>query len=128
VIFKSTFDSSCFESFSKVLTCGSVARYLRGLERMNDLRNLSQSERLEHVVRLLETRDYVQVAELSQTFAVSEVTVRSDLTELARQGLVARIRGGVRALQHGNSEVGSTYASASRSTESARSRARRPRW
>ena len=73
---------------------------------MNDLRNLSQSERLEHVVRLLETRDYVQVAELSQTFAVSEVTVRSDLTELARQGLVARIRGGVRALQHGNSEVG----------------------
>src|SRR6266550_8723598 len=75
-------------------------------ERMNDLRNLSQSERLEHVVRLLETRDYVQVAELSQAFAVSEVTVRSDLTELARQGLVARIRGGVRALQHGNSEVG----------------------
>src|SRR3989454_3129073 len=75
-------------------------------KRMNDLRNLSQSERLEHVVRLLETRDYVQVAELSQAFAVSEVTVRSDLTELARQGLVARIRGGVRALQHGNSEVG----------------------
>jgi DeoR/GlpR family transcriptional regulator of sugar metabolism len=73
---------------------------------MNDLRNLSQSERLEHVVRLLETRDYVQVAELSQAFAVSEVTVRSDLTELARQGLVARIRGGVRALQDGNSEVG----------------------
>ena len=73
---------------------------------MNDLRNLSQSERMEHVLRLLETRDYVQVAELSQAFAVSEVTVRSDLTELARQGLVARIRGGVRALQHGQSEVG----------------------
>jgi DeoR/GlpR family transcriptional regulator of sugar metabolism len=73
---------------------------------MNDLRNLSQSERMEHVLRLLETRDYVQVAELSQAFAVSEVTVRSDLTELARQGLVARIRGGVRALQHGHSEVG----------------------
>ena len=74
--------------------------------RMDDLRNLSQSERMEHVLRLLETRDYVQVAELSQAFAVSEVTVRSDLTELARQGLVARIRGGVRALQHGQSEVG----------------------
>jgi len=73
---------------------------------MDDLRNLSQSERMEHVLRLLETRDYVQVAELSQAFAVSEVTVRSDLTELARQGLVARIRGGVRALQHGQSEVG----------------------
>src|SRR2546430_438733 len=73
---------------------------------MNDLRNLSQSERMEHVLRLLETRDYVQVAELSQAFAVSEVTVRSDLTELARQGLVARIRGGVRAIEHGHSEVG----------------------
>jgi DeoR/GlpR family transcriptional regulator of sugar metabolism len=73
---------------------------------MNELRNLSQSERMEHVLRLLETRDYIQVAELSQAFAVSEVTVRSDLTELARQGLVARIRGGVRALEHGGSEVG----------------------
>src|SRR5438309_3956042 len=75
-------------------------------KRVNDLRNLSQSERMEHVLRLLETRDYVQVAELSQAFAVSEVTVRSDLTELARQGLVARIRGGVRPLEHGGSEVG----------------------
>jgi DeoR/GlpR family transcriptional regulator of sugar metabolism len=34
------------------------------------------------------------------------VTVRSDLTSLARQGLVARVRGGVRALQQGQSEVG----------------------
>jgi DeoR/GlpR family transcriptional regulator of sugar metabolism len=75
-------------------------------DRVDELRNLSQSERMEHVLRLLATRDYVQVAELSQTFAVSEVTVRSDLTELARQGLVARIRGGVRALQQGQSEVG----------------------
>src|SRR5919198_707466 len=70
------------------------------------LHNLSQPERMQHVLRLLETRDYVPVAELSEAFAVSEVTVRSDLTELARQGLVARIRGGVRALQQGQSEVG----------------------
>jgi DeoR family transcriptional regulator of aga operon len=72
----------------------------------DDLRNLSQSERMQHVLRLLETHDYVRVAELSKAFAVSEVTVRSDLTELARQGLAARIRGGVRALQQGQSEVG----------------------
>src|SRR6267378_738996 len=76
------------------------------IEPMNGLRNLSQSQRMEHVLRLLETRDYVPVAELSESFAVSEVTVRSDLTELARQGLVARIRGGVRALQQGQSEAG----------------------
>jgi len=61
---------------------------------------------MQHVLHLLESRDYLPVAELSEAFAVSEVTVRSDLTELARQGLVARIRGGVRALQHGQSEVG----------------------
>jgi DeoR family transcriptional regulator of aga operon len=61
---------------------------------------------MRHVLRLLETRDYVPVAELSESFAVSEVTVRSDIGELARQGLVARIRGGVRALQQGQTEVG----------------------
>jgi len=70
------------------------------------IRNLSQSERMQHVLSLLETRDYVPVAELSEAFAVSEVTVRSDLAELARQGLVARIRGGVRSLQQGQSEAG----------------------
>jgi len=32
--------------------------------------------------------------------------VRSDLSALAREGLVARVRGGVRALQHGQTEVG----------------------
>src|SRR3989442_12325075 len=61
---------------------------------------------MQHVLHLLESRDYVPVAELSEAFAVSEVTVRSDLAELARQGLVARIRGGVRALQQGQSEAG----------------------
>ena len=61
---------------------------------------------MEYVLRLLESRDSVQVTELAEVFSVSEVTVRSDLTELARQGLVARVRGGVRALQHGQSEVG----------------------
>ncbi len=61
---------------------------------------------MQHVLRMLETRASVPVSELSQAFAVSEVTVRSDLTMLARQGLVARVRGGVRALQQGQSEVG----------------------
>jgi DeoR/GlpR family transcriptional regulator of sugar metabolism len=61
---------------------------------------------MEHVLRLLETRDYVQVAELSQTFAVSEVTVRNDLGQLARDGLVARIRGGARAPGQSQLEVG----------------------
>src|SRR5205823_4255288 len=61
---------------------------------------------MQEVLRLLETRDSVQVTELAEAFSVSEVTVRSDLTVLAEQGLVARIRGGVRAPQQGQSEVG----------------------
>src|SRR4029079_16500891 len=69
------------------------------------LSGLPQQERMQHVPRLLETRDSVQVAELAETFSVSEVTVRSDLTTMAGQGLVARIRGGVRALRDGP-EVG----------------------
>src|SRR5215813_10052412 len=71
-----------------------------------DLPNLSQPERMQHVLRMLETRDSVHVSELAEAFAVSEVTVRSDLTTLARQGLVARVRGGVRTLQQSGSEVG----------------------
>src|SRR5918995_1382324 len=68
--------------------------------------NLSQGERMQQVLQMLETRDSVHVAELAETFAVSEVTIRSDLGELARQGLVPRVRGGVRPLQRGHSELG----------------------
>ena len=58
------------------------------------------------MLRLVEDHDYVHVSELSETFSVSEVTVRNDLAVLARQGLVARVRGGARALQQGQSELG----------------------
>jgi len=61
---------------------------------------------MQEVLRMLETRDSVPVAELAEAFLVSEVTVRSDLSTLASQGLVARVRGGVRSLQQGQSEVG----------------------
>jgi DeoR/GlpR family transcriptional regulator of sugar metabolism len=72
----------------------------------HDVANLSQQERMQEVLRMLETRDAVHVTELSKVFAVSEVTVRSDLSHLARQGLVARVRGGVRPLERGQSELG----------------------
>jgi DeoR family transcriptional regulator of aga operon len=63
------------------------------------------NERMRSVLELLETRDAVTVAELARAFDVSEVTVRNDLTVLARRGLVARVRGGARALQRGQSEA-----------------------
>src|SRR5260221_12665432 len=61
---------------------------------------------MRHVLHLLESRDSVAVTELAEAFSVSGVPVRSDLSLLARQGLAARVRGGVRALSHGQSEVG----------------------
>lgn len=62
-------------------------------------------DRMRYVCDLLESRDGVSVGELAELFGVSEVTVRSDLSSLARRGLVARIRGGARALQRGQSEI-----------------------
>src|SRR6476646_261592 len=71
-----------------------------------ELPNFSQGERMQRVLEMLETRDSVHVAELSEEFSVSEVTVRNDLSELARQGLVARVRGGVRPRTRSQSELG----------------------
>jgi DeoR/GlpR family transcriptional regulator of sugar metabolism len=77
-----------------------------GMDEREVVPNFSQQDRMDAVLRLLEARDSVQVAELAELFSISEVTVRSDLTTLAKQGLVARVRGGVRAIRQGNAEVG----------------------
>src|SRR5262245_13002271 len=61
---------------------------------------------MRQVLQMLETRDSVAVAELAETFSVSEVTIRSDLASLSKQGLVSRVRGGVRAIGQGQPEVG----------------------
>jgi DeoR/GlpR family transcriptional regulator of sugar metabolism len=69
------------------------------------LPELNRAERLQRVLELLDSRDEVQVSELSEAFAVSAVTVRHDLAHLAQQGLVARVRGGVRAVPRAQSEL-----------------------
>lgn len=76
------------------------------MEERGTLPGFSQQERMDQVLRLLDERDSVQVAELAERFSISEVTVRSDLSALAKQGLVARVRGGVRALRESHGEVG----------------------
>jgi DeoR family transcriptional regulator of aga operon len=50
--------------------------------------------RRERMVAYLGDHEYVPVTDLSREFAVSDVTVRSDLAVLARRGLVTRVRGG----------------------------------
>ena len=80
---------------------------------------------MQRVLQMLETRDAVHVAELSEAFSVSEVTIRSDLAELARQGLVARVRGGVRPLQRSQAELGFDFRLAARRAGQAGDRAGR---
>ncbi|MDQ3530348.1 MAG: DeoR/GlpR family DNA-binding transcription regulator [Actinomycetota bacterium] len=50
--------------------------------------------RRERMRSVINDRDFVRVADLSLMFGISEVTVRSDLDELAHRGHVRRIRGG----------------------------------
>ncbi|MBA2396652.1 MAG: DeoR/GlpR transcriptional regulator [Ktedonobacteraceae bacterium] len=51
-------------------------------------------ERRQQIMSLLEVEQRVTVPELSQQFAVSEVTIRKDLAWLEAQGLVRRTHGG----------------------------------
>lgn len=53
----------------------------------------SQDKRLQRILFLLKRRNRVTVKELSILLDVSQVTIRADLTELERQGLVVRSYG-----------------------------------
>ncbi len=52
------------------------------------------STRHERILSLLESRGFVSIGSLAKSFAVSEQTVRRDLNELERRGLVTRYHGG----------------------------------
>src|SRR5207249_1568476 len=104
--FECAFETRGFESSVRLDARSSMGVQFASIETREEFPGLSQQERMQQVLEMLETRDSVPVAELAERFSVSEVTVRSDLSSLAQQGLVARVRGGVRALQQGQSEVG----------------------
>ncbi len=55
---------------------------------------LSSIERRQDIVQRTQAEGRVLVAELARQYAVSAVTVRGDLNDLARNGLVVRCRGG----------------------------------
>lgn len=54
----------------------------------------SNFERQQLLIRLLDRRGRVTVAQLCQEFDISEATARRDLETLAEQGLVQRVHGG----------------------------------
>ena len=56
--------------------------------------DLSIDERRKHIVELLNQQGKIKVAELSAYYGISEVTIRNDLDELEKQGLLERVHGG----------------------------------
>ncbi|MDR3440029.1 DeoR/GlpR family DNA-binding transcription regulator [Telmatospirillum sp.] len=58
------------------------------------------SARRRKLMDQLGATDIVRVADLAQSFQVSEITVRRDLDELAEQGLIERVHGGARLIAH----------------------------
>jgi DeoR family transcriptional regulator of aga operon len=50
--------------------------------------------RRQRILSLVETRSFVRVVDLAAAFDISEVTVRSDLDQLADAGLIERVHGG----------------------------------
>ncbi|HTK11011.1 MAG TPA: DeoR/GlpR family DNA-binding transcription regulator [Ktedonobacteraceae bacterium] len=63
-------------------------------------------ERRQHILQLLEQQQRVTVPELSQLFAVSEVTVRKDLAWLEAQKLAVRTHGGAVPPNSNTAEMG----------------------
>ena len=55
---------------------------------------LTVDERREKILGLLNQKGKVRVGELSKLFAISEVTIRIDLSELETAGMVERVHGG----------------------------------
>lgn len=64
-----------------------------------------REERHKMIMEILEEDQYTSVSKLSKELYVSLPTIRRDLTELQRQGLVLRSHGGVKKVSDGHFEI-----------------------
>lgn len=67
---------------------------------------MAVANRLDLTLRLVQGGGRVTVAELARRLGVSEMTVRRDLVELERQGLVKRVHGGAEATRSQEEDSG----------------------
>ena len=72
---------------------------------MSGINSSCKAQRRSKYLSLLEKNNIVRVADLAEEFIVSEITVRRDLDELAREGLVERFHGGARLVERLASET-----------------------
>lgn len=68
--------------------------------------------RKQHILKILEERDSIEVKELSELLHTSDITVRRDLNLLAEQGLLFRTHGGAMKLSLGHDPVDFLHKSA----------------
>ncbi|MBS4750361.1 DeoR family transcriptional regulator [Granulicatella sp. zg-ZJ] len=58
---------------------------------------LSKEERLEAIIKLVDTKGSIRVSDIVDNLNVSDMTVRRDLTELEESGFLVRTHGGARS-------------------------------
>jgi DeoR family transcriptional regulator of aga operon len=75
--------------------------------------------RQERMLELLDGREFLPVREFSALLGVSEVTVRSDLAELAGRGAIRRVRGGALRRATAHAELAFEQASVEHAEEKA---------
>lgn len=86
-----------FESQSKVIdNISKAGLYYEQTPTTGTQKSMPLDERAERILEFLADRQAASVADLSAYFEVSEVTIRSDLNQLADAGRVIRTRGGAR--------------------------------
>ena len=87
---------------------------------MNDFVSLSNVERQESLLRLVEKEQRVSVTQICETFSISPATARRDLEVLAKDGKVRRIHGGALALKDAPPEPPVAQRAAEQSEEKKR--------
>lgn len=80
----------------------------------------SAHERRAHILERLEAEDFISVKELADSFDVTEMSLRRDLTALADEGRITRVRGG--ATRARTSSLSRLYAGARNRNAEAKSR------
>ncbi|HEV8247806.1 MAG TPA: DeoR/GlpR family DNA-binding transcription regulator [Polyangiaceae bacterium] len=85
---------------------------------------MHEAERTRLILRALEGRAVVTIGELTSLLGASEATVRRDLTRLAEEGQIRRVRGGAEAATQGKARplVGQPRFEASRALNVERKR------
>jgi len=57
-------------------------------------RKMLQERRQNEIIQILQRKEEIRVSEISKLFGVSQNTIRRDLEELEKRGLVKKVYGG----------------------------------